>query len=484
MALAHANETSPGRPPAAHWSRAFQNLPREHGFEPLRVEGTIPAELNGTFYGNGIGRVDCFGERYGHWFDGDGAVTGVRFQGGRASGGVKLVQTPAFAREQRAGRRLFGGYNTPLRRPFRELLLNDLKTCANTSMVLWQDRLFALSEAGLPFEIDGDDLATLGERDLEGVLVRAFSAHPHAVPQRRALYGFGIAKMGPQVTLAAYELPAAGRPRPIVELKIPGPTAIHDFAATERHLVFTIPPMRFSLLSLLFRRRGLMDSLVWRADEGTEIIVVPIDDPGATFRVRTPAHMSEHVVNAFEEGGTLQFDFTRYDDMRGLEGHVGKLIAGIVEAPLASTLSRCIIDLKGKKVRFEERLSAPCELPRVSPRVDAAAYRYCYLVGHSSREVSGQRFFNAILKVDMERGQVERFVAGPSQLCGEAVFVPRREPVAEDDGYLVTMMSDVQDDRTCAAVFDARSVEAGPIARAWFDHAIPPGFHGQWAARG
>src|SRR6185503_6946034 len=128
-------------------------------------------------------------------------------------------------------------------------------------------------------------------------------------------------------------------------------------------------------------------------------------------------------------------------------------------------LSRCIIDLKGRKVRFEERLSAPCELPRVSPRMVASAYRYCYLAGHSSREVSGQRFFNAILKVDIERGQAETFVAGSSELCGEAVFVPRREGAAEDDGYLLAMMSDARQDRTCAAVFDARSVAAGPIGR-------------------
>ena len=114
---------SPGSPgPRASWARSFRDLSREHGFEPLRVEGTIPAGLEGTFYKNGAGLVGVGGERYGHWFDADGAVTGVRLQGGKAWGGVRLVRTPGLLRQERAGRRLFGGYNTPFKRPLREIL--------------------------------------------------------------------------------------------------------------------------------------------------------------------------------------------------------------------------------------------------------------------------------------------------------------------------------------------------------------------------
>src|SRR5688500_1785146 len=104
-------------PSEGSWSRNFQNLSREHGFEPLRVEGTIPAELDGTFYRNGPGLFDSFGERYRHWFDGDGAVSAVRLRGGAATGAVRITQTPGLKRERAAKKRLFGSYNTPLARP-------------------------------------------------------------------------------------------------------------------------------------------------------------------------------------------------------------------------------------------------------------------------------------------------------------------------------------------------------------------------------
>jgi all-trans-8'-apo-beta-carotenal 15,15'-oxygenase len=47
------------------WTR---DLPREHGFEPLVVEGALPTTLRGTLYRNGPGQFGQFGKRYTHPF--------------------------------------------------------------------------------------------------------------------------------------------------------------------------------------------------------------------------------------------------------------------------------------------------------------------------------------------------------------------------------------------------------------------------------
>jgi all-trans-8'-apo-beta-carotenal 15,15'-oxygenase len=471
------------RPTApSDWVRTFSDLRREHGFEPLRVEGTLPADLEGTFYKNGPGRFSAGGERYGHWFDGDGAVTGVRLKGGRASGGVRLVRTPAFERQERSARPLYGGYNTRFKRPFREAMLRNGKNAANTSVMLWQGRLFALCEAGKPFEIDRETLGTAGERDLGGVLTTAFSAHPHDVPARRASYNFGIGPSGPRTSrVAAYELPYAGRARQIVDFLVPGPTLVHDFAVTERHLVFSIAPMTLKLLPILLGRAGAMDALEWRSERGGELVVVPIDDPSATFRIATDAYLCEHVANAFERGDTLHLDFTRYADMRALEDYVGGVADGAVRAPLEGSLCRAVIDLHARRVRFEDRLVTPCELPRVSPRVDALPHRFIYLAGYAS-PADARRFFNMVLKLDVERGTVERFPFPAGHFCSEALFVPRTFGTAEDDGYLLSMAYDAAGDRSYLAVLDAKAPEAPARARVYFDHNIPPGFHALWSA--
>src|SRR5215472_5991750 len=77
---------------ALAWTGGMRDLAREHGFEPLRVRGKLPEGLAGTLYRNGPGRFSAAGkERYGHWFDGDGAVCAMRLAGGRATGAVRVV---------------------------------------------------------------------------------------------------------------------------------------------------------------------------------------------------------------------------------------------------------------------------------------------------------------------------------------------------------------------------------------------------------
>src|SRR5262245_38892277 len=96
------------------WQRAFADLPREHGFEPLTVEGRLPEGLAGTLYRTGPSLFSSFGRAYAHWFDGDGAVSAVRFDGaGGASGAARLVQSRGLLEERRRGKPHYSAYGTP-----------------------------------------------------------------------------------------------------------------------------------------------------------------------------------------------------------------------------------------------------------------------------------------------------------------------------------------------------------------------------------
>ena len=81
---------------------ALRGLDHEHGFQPLRVEGRLPADLRGTLYRNGPARFDI-GTRP-HWFDGTGAVSAVRLDGASAIGAVRITHTPSVDADQRATR--------------------------------------------------------------------------------------------------------------------------------------------------------------------------------------------------------------------------------------------------------------------------------------------------------------------------------------------------------------------------------------------
>ena len=98
----------------ADWRLGFRSLETEiaNGVE-VGVKGTLPSELEGTLYRIGPARHDVYGERYRHWFDGDGMVHALRLSGGRATYKNRFVATDKKAEEDAAGRRLHPGFGTP-----------------------------------------------------------------------------------------------------------------------------------------------------------------------------------------------------------------------------------------------------------------------------------------------------------------------------------------------------------------------------------
>jgi len=470
----------PGTPSSAPgWIGGMRDVSREHGFEALRVRGKIPEGLSGTLYRNGPGRFSAAGkERYGHWFDGDGAICAVRLADGWATGAVRVVRTEGLEREERAGKRLFGGYGTPLARPIREIFFGDTKNPANTSVLLWQGRLFATCEADRPYEIARGDLSTLGESDLGGALAGPFSAHPHRVPSRRTTYNFGLGH-GRTTQVDVYALPDEGRGRRIASFALDGIRLNHDFAVTRNHLVFAFAPHYMSLVNAVVLRRPPVASAKWRAARGTEIVVIPIDDPTTVRRFRVDAFMLEHVVNAFEEDGRLVVDYTHYAHADGLERFVGGLTGGRVDAPLESQIRRMRIDVPHERVDGETILARAVELPRVAPRVECGRHRHAYMGGFRS---GADGAFGVLLKLDVETGRVDTYDPGARAYLGEGVFVPRSGATAEDDGWLLTMVYDANVDSSRLEILDAQALADGPIASCAFDQAIPFGFHGMFDA--
>jgi all-trans-8'-apo-beta-carotenal 15,15'-oxygenase len=46
---------------------------------------------------------------------------------------------------------------------------------------------------------------------------------------------------------------------------------------------------------------------------------------------------------------------------------------------------------------------------------------------------------------------------------------------------VLALVYDPASDTSNVTVLDARDLSAGPLARAWFDHHVPPTFHGAFA---
>lgn len=461
---------------APGWLRAFRALPRQHGFEPLRVEGAVPEELRGSLYRVGPWTFDVHGRPYQHWFDGDGGMLGVRFGADGVRGAARMVDSPTIVTERQAHRQRFGAYGTPT--PLLHRLRNVRKNSANTSVMAWNGKLYALFEASLPVEVSQEDLSTLGETDLDGAVVESFSAHPHRVPSRKASYNFGI-RYGRETTAELYALPDGQKARRLGAVKLPGATMVHDFIATDRYLVFFLSPLRLNLFRMLLRMGSYSENLRWRPDAGTEVMVVPIDDVEHPVRISTDAFYVWHFANAYEAGDTLVVDYVHYPDFTTNQW-LGELVRGTTSTDAQGKLHRAVVDVKAGTFRTERRLDVSCEFPRVAPSVVGRAHQSVYLGVHQ-RDASRRSLFDGVARVELETGRLTVAPLGEGTYPSEPVFVPRPGAHAEDDGWVLTQVYDVKSDTSHVAVLDARRMEAGPVARCHFDHALPPTFHGGFA---
>ncbi len=459
------------------WRGAFQDFTRDHGYEPLRVEGRLPEDLSGTLLRVGPVVFGVGGRPYGHWFDGDGGVLAVRFGGGQAQGAARRIETPSIRADRAAGRLGHSLYGSTV--PWWRRLTGKVpgKNAANTSVMAWNGRFYALYEAGVPTELSTEDLRTLAETDL-GVIVHHFSAHPHHVPERHTSYNFGM-RYGRTTLLDLYALPDGAAARYLGAVPLPGATMIHDFIATPRHLVFFVSPLRLNIPRMLLGLGAFAENLEWKAALGTQVLVVPIDDLSRPLWFETEPFFAWHFGNAFERGEELVVDYVRHLDF-GTHRWLQQVGRGGATTDTGGVLHRATLNLQTRTFRSEERSTRACEFPRVAPAARTQEHRHLYVSAYTGAgALRGPH--DAVGRVDMHTGQETLFNLGPAgQYVSEPVFTPRAHATRDDDGYVLTQVYDAPSRLTHVAVLDARAPDAPPLARVWFEHAFPLTFHGDF----
>ena len=78
--------------------------------------------------------------------------------------------------------------------------------------------------------------------------------------------------------------------------------------------------------------------------------------------------------------------------------------------------------------------------------------------------------------------QRTRFAFGDGVYGSETAMAPRVGSVSEDDGYLVTITTDMNADASYCLVFDAARVGDGPVCKLALPERVSSGTHSTWAS--
>lgn len=447
---------------------------REHGFEPLRVEGRLPTDLRGTLYRNGPSVFGRGGVE--HWFDAPGGITAVRLEDGAARGAFRVLHTPEVDAAIAAGRsrHLRFRHGASLWNRLRILAGGTGEAIANINVTSWQGRLLALIEASPALEVDPETLDVVGPTDFDG-RVPTLQAHAHRVPALRTTFYAGL-RIGRECAVDLYAFPDEGGPRRVASVPVPGLGEVHDFFATERHLVLVLAPLWGNPLGIL-TTGSFERSLRWRPEQGSEVVVIPLDAPERLVRFHTDPFFWWHGTNAWDEGdGTIGLEMVRYPDFGTVE-QLDELRRGGAETPSAAALWRARIDPRAERFDTERVLDESVEFPWVHDALQGRRHRYSWMGAHAP-EVGRRGWWNRLVRRDAETGDVLWVDPGPGRAVGEPVLVPRSD--AELDAWVLALVRDTGAGATHLGIWDAARPEDGPVARVWFDQMLPHALHGTW----
>lgn len=460
----------------------------EYELGGLRVEGVIPAEVEGAFFrAVPDPAFPPFMEDGGAVLSGDGMISAVRFVGGKASFAIRYVQTARHTAEVVAGKTLFGKYrNAFTDRPEAEGI--D-RTVANTTPIWHAGRLLMTKEDGRPYRIDPHTLDTLGSYDFGGKLKsETVTAHVRIDPETGEMFLFGYEADGLASTRIAYFIvDKNGNLTREIWFDAPYCSMMHDFAITENYAIFPIYPTTCDL----DRLKAGGDHWVHEMDLDSWVGVMPRYGDVSELRwFKGPKGVScYHMMNAHEDAdGRIQFDqclsdcnaFPFIQKASGLN---------IPPWELNGRLARWTITLDdGSDSIIETVIGPPGDFPVIPAISQGRPYDHGWMLTMNpdmqGPPVAGGpvgAMFNMLLRLDFTGKPPQALGLPPGHCFNEPVHVPAANP--EHEGWLIFMV----DRQTGPADFehecwivDADNIGAGPVARIAIPHRLRPQVHGWW----
>lgn len=443
----------------------------------MEVIGEIPGDVNGVYYRNTENQVHQPIGRY-HPFEGDGMIHMMHLENGQAEYRNRFVRTKAFIAEQEVGQSLWAGL---IEHPSRSTrpgwgAHEHLKDASSTDVIVHAGKLLStFYQCGDGYRLDPYTLEQMGTEawvPLDGI-----SAHTSLVEATGELIFFNYSKHAPYFHYGV--VGPDNKLKHYIPLDYPGPRLPHDIAFTENFTIVNDFP--------LFWDPELLKKDIHAArffpDIPTRFGVIPrYGDPDSIKWFEADPTYCLHFINAWEEGDEVILDGYyqgspvpgRHEDA---PPEYERMMAYLDMYLLKPHMHRWRFNMKTGQTREEVLDDAILEFGTINHRFGGKKHRYSY----NAIPAQGKFLFTGIAKRDNETGSVSNLDLGPQRFGSEPGFAPRVNARSEDDGYVVTFVTDLIEDRSECMLIDASDFEAGPVCRIILPHRICSGTHSTWA---
>ena len=449
----------------------------EYTATDMEVIGEIPKDIDGVYVRNTENPVHQAIGLY-HPFDGDGMLHSISIKDGKAEYRNRFVRTKGFEAEQEAGRSLWQGIANLITPESKKGwgAQGYIKDSSSTDVVIHAGKIMSTFwQCGEGYLLDPYTLENIGTQDW--VPMDGISAHPKVDINSGEMLFFNYSTTPPYQHYGVVD-----KDNNLVHytpIPLPGPRLPHDMAFTKNYSILVdlplfwdpekIPdkkyrpryhpdmPARFAI----FPRFGTEEDVKWFEAKSTYVL---------------------HWMNAYEEGDEVVLDGYFQDrpnppPLKWWPKRPGKVMAAIDLKSLQTRLHRWRFNMKTGEVTEHHLDEEIVEFGTFNQRYAGVKNRYYYSVYNKP----GWFLFSGLMKHDLETGETARYDFGKKRYGSEAPFVPRIGATEEDDGYLITFITDMKENRSECVLLDARDIEAGPVCRIILPHRICSGTHACWA---
>ncbi|SCO22806.1 related to lignostilbene dioxygenase [Fusarium fujikuroi] len=460
----------------------------------LEVSGTIPPEINGTFYRvQPDHRFPPVFEDDIH-FNGDGNITAIRIQNGHADYKQRYVRTDRFLAETKERRSLFGRYRNPF--TDSELVKSVIRTSANTNITFWRGMLLASKEDGPPYAMDPVTLETIGRYDFEGQIQSpTMTAHPKFDPETGEMICFAYEAGGNgndgSRQIAVWTIDANGVKTEEAWYEAPFCGMIHDCGISKNYIVLPMTPLKCNPDRL--QKGG--NHWAWDPKEDQWYGVVPRRNgkPEDIIWFRSDNAFHGHVAGCYEnEDGNIVFDLTVADGNVFFFFPPEDTPAGTVAKRnrLNSPTKRWVFNPKspsGTRVQASEEWDTSGEFSRIDDRFVTKRYNHFWQAKiDGSREYNAAKcgspaggLFNCLAHYTWDERMEDIFWAGSCATFQEPSFIPKKDG-AEGEGWLIALLNHLDVLRNDVVIFDAQNLAAGPVATIHLPMKLRLGLHGNF----
>jgi len=185
-----------------------------------------------------------------------------------------------------------------------------------------------------------------------------------------------------------------------------------------------------------------------------------------------------HIINSWEEENEVILDVCRMSSpvpsqevRQKLSGPYGTMLAWL---KLDACYHRYRFNLETGETKEERKEDLLSEFPVINNRYGGLPSRYSYHVTLADTDVI---LFDALVKMDSLTGTRQEFKFPEGCFGSEMQFAPRHNSKAEDDGYLISFVTNMESMKGEIQIFPAEDLSKGPICRLIVPQQIPPGFH-------